>query len=43
MDPLNGLNDQMKASFINGLNKDNQDTLLQAYQFYKDVLSGEVQ
>ena len=43
MDPLNGLNDQMKASFINGLNKDNQDALLQAYQFYKDVLSGEVQ
>jgi len=33
----------MKAAFINGLNKDNQDALLQAYQFYKDVLSGGVQ
>ena len=40
MHPLSGLNKQEQAIFTNGLNKENQDTLIQAIQFYNEVLSG---
>jgi hypothetical protein len=40
MHPLSNMNEKIKIEFINSLNKDDQDTLLKAVEFYNEVLSG---
>lgn len=41
MHPLWGLNDQIRAQFVNSLNQEDQDTLIEAVKFYNEVLSGD--
>ena len=40
MNPLYGMNEQTQKAFVASLDKEDQDTLVKAIDFYNDVLSG---
>lgn len=42
MHPLYNMNDKTTAAFINSLNKEDQDTLVDAIKFYKETLAHDV-